>query len=93
MNKIALSIFLMIYPQFWFIAQNEVDALRYSQTTLVEQPGIYQWEELSDHLGADFSTISSNPAGLGLYKKSEFTITPSFYMGATKSDYNGNSTG
>jgi len=28
-------------------------------------------------LGADFSTLSSNPAGLGVFRKSEFIISPS----------------
>jgi hypothetical protein len=40
-------------------------------------------------LGADFSTLSSNPAGIGLYKKSEFSISPSIYFGNSKSMYNG----
>jgi len=41
--------------------------------------------------GADFSTSSSNPAGLGLYKSSEFTFSPSFYSGKTLSEYNNQS--
>lgn len=92
MNKIALSIFLIISTTVLVFAQNEVDALRYSQTTFGGTARYLSMGGAFSSLGADFSTISSNPAGLGLYKKSEFTITPSFYVGATKSDYNGNST-
>ena len=40
-------------------------------------------------LGADFSSLSSNPGGIGLYKKSEMTFTPSLYFGKTVSEYNG----
>jgi len=40
-------------------------------------------------LGADFSTLSSNPAGIGLYKKFEFSFTPAVYTGSTTSEYNG----
>jgi hypothetical protein len=40
-------------------------------------------------LGADFTSLSINPAGLGVYKSSEFTITPSFKHNSIKSTYNG----
>ncbi|MCF8268298.1 MAG: outer membrane protein transport protein, partial [Ignavibacteriales bacterium] len=40
-------------------------------------------------LGADFSNISANPAGLGLYKKSEFMLSPGFWIGKTESNFNG----
>ncbi len=32
-------------------------------------------------LGADFSSLSTNPAGLGTVRRSEFTLTPSFEIG------------
>jgi hypothetical protein len=40
-------------------------------------------------LGADFSTLSTNPAGIALFKKSEFTFSPSLFIGQTFSTYNG----
>jgi long-subunit fatty acid transport protein len=42
-------------------------------------------------LGADFSVLSINPAGIGIYKGSEISITPSIYTGKTISSYAGNS--
>ena len=39
-------------------------------------------------VGADFSCISTNPAGLGLYTSSELTVSPSFRMEHSSSDYN-----
>ena len=92
MNKIALSIFLAILTTGMLYSQNEVDALRYARTVPGGTARYMSMGGAFGSLGADFSTISSNPAGLGLYKKSEFTITPAFYMGSTKSEYNGNST-
>lgn len=69
-------------------AQNEVDAaLKYS---LLYPNGTARYLGMGGAygaLGADFSTLSSNPAGIGLYKRSEFSFTPSFYIGSTKSDY------
>jgi hypothetical protein len=68
-------------------AQNEVDALRYSQLI---PGGTARFNSLAGAfgaLGADFSTLSTNPAGLGVYKQSEFSFTPSLYLGKTTSTY------
>lgn len=40
-------------------------------------------------MGADFTTASTNPAGLGLYKSSEFIFTPAVHFGNVQSTYNG----
>lgn len=40
-------------------------------------------------LGADFSTLSTNPAGIGVYKKSEMTFSPSVGYTKTGADYLG----
>ena len=44
-------------------------------------------------LGGDYSSAFSNPAGLGMYNRSEFTITPGFTSSKTSSEYLGNTTG
>ena len=41
-------------------------------------------------LGGDFSTLSYNPAGIGLYQNSELTFTPSFSTTEVNSSLNGN---
>ncbi len=43
-------------------------------------------------LGGDYSSAVSNPAGLGMYNRSEFTITPGLNMFSSKSDYQGTTT-
>jgi hypothetical protein len=71
-------------------AQSDVDALRYS---MIGFGGTARYSGMGGAfgaIGADFSTISVNPAGLGVYRKSEFTFTPSLYTGKTSSTYNGN---
>jgi hypothetical protein len=40
-------------------------------------------------LGGDFSSALSNPAGLGMYNRSEVTVTPGFNLYGTESTYNG----
>ena len=43
-------------------------------------------------VGADFSAISINPAGLGFYTKGEFTITPNLQFSNTESIFQSNQT-
>jgi hypothetical protein len=42
-------------------------------------------------LGGDFSSLSINPAGIGVYRSSEFTITPNFSTGKVGSKFYGSS--
>ncbi len=42
---------------------------------------------LLDHWGGEFSSLSSNPAGIGMYQFSEFTFTPSLNINSAKSYY------
>ena len=89
MKKIAFIILILYSSQQVVQSQNEVDALRYSRTTFGGTARSMAMGGAFGALGADFSTLSSNPAGIGLYKKSEFTFTPSLYFGKTVSEYNG----
>ncbi|MBK7173368.1 MAG: hypothetical protein IPH84_09050 [Bacteroidales bacterium] len=71
------------------IAQDANDALRYS---LISYSGTARFMGLSGAygaLGADFSSLSQNPAGIALYRKSEFMITPGFYGASSEADYFG----
>jgi hypothetical protein len=43
-------------------------------------------------LGADFGTLSSNPAGLALFRSSELTVTPSLHFARTEATLPGNET-
>lgn len=68
---------------FIFIAVNAytqvvADAARFSQTQL---GGTARYIGVGGSLGAlggDFSVLSTNPAGLALFRRSEFVLTPSF---------------
>lgn len=41
-------------------------------------------------LGADFSTASSNPAGIGLFRSGEITVTPGLHYNISDATYQGN---
>ncbi len=69
-------------------AQNDADALRYSMI----QPGGGTARSLGaggafGALGADFSSLSINPAGIALYHGNEFTFSPQFESIHTSSSF------
>lgn len=80
---------ILIFSFFNAFSQDETDAFRYSQ---LSPTGTARFSSLAGSMGgfgADFSTLSSNPAGIGVYKRSEFTFSPSLYRAKTNSNYNG----
>jgi hypothetical protein len=71
-------------------AQNESDVLLY---TGLEYGGTSRFVGMGSSFGAlggDISSLATNPAGLGLYRHGEFTVTPSFVSSASSSTYYGN---
>lgn len=72
------------------LAQNEIDALRYSQTNFGGTARSIAVGGAFGALGADFSSASFNPAGLGLYRGNEIMITPGFNVTNHRSDFLGN---
>lgn len=71
---------IVLFSTVLLSAQTTADALRFSQfgvggtaRTVAIGGGI-------GALGADFAVASTNPAGIGAYRGSEFTMTPSLYL-------------
>ncbi|MEJ8801351.1 OmpP1/FadL family transporter [Pontibacter sp. H249] len=64
-------------------AQNEVDALRYTRLGINGSARIQGIGGAQTALGADISNISSNPAGLGMFRRSEFSISPGLQFNST----------
>lgn len=54
------------------------DALRFSQTNYGGSARFKAMGNAQIGVGGDISSLGSNPAGLGLYTKSEFVITPEY---------------
>ncbi len=63
-------------------AQDETDALRYSQLQFGGSARTLGIGGANVALGADYGSASSNPAGLGLYQKSEIQISPGVGLGS-----------
>jgi hypothetical protein len=73
----------------WLYAQTPDDALRLS---FDRNSGTARSLSLSNAMGAlggDYSSIGINPAGIAVYRSSEFTFTPSLHINTTSSDYYG----
>ncbi len=70
-------------------AQDEFDALRYGHTqTFGTARGMAIGGALGS-IGADFATLSVNPAGLGFYRKNDACISPQFTLNNNTSNYTG----
>lgn len=89
MKKVAISILTFLVLGLPASAQNELDALRFSMTDPGSTARFIGMGGAFGALGGDFSTLSLNPAGLGIYRSSEFTITPSMSYQSVQSGYFG----
>jgi len=88
MKNLSILI-LVLLATMQLQAQNEVDALRYSNLSLGGTARFMATGGAFGALGADISTLHTNPAGIGLYSTSEITISPTLFFGKTESKYNG----
>ena len=84
---VFLSSFISVFFALPAFAQYAGDAFRYSE---INQTGTARFQGLGGNhaaLGGDASTISGNPAGLGFYNRSEFSISPAVTNVNTDSRY------
>jgi len=72
-------------------AQNELDALRFSQVSSAATARSLSLGGAGGSIGGDFSSLSINPAGLGVYRNSEIMFTPTLRINSMKGDYLGSS--
>jgi len=73
-------------------AQDEIDAFRFSNTTVQGTARSMGFGNTLGSVGGDFSSLSVNPAGIGIYRSSEYMITPTIRINGVNGDYLGNST-
>ncbi|MBN2485530.1 MAG: outer membrane protein transport protein [Bacteroidales bacterium] len=90
MKKYIFSIVLLCSAGLLY-AQTHTDALRYSQHTIGGSARSVAMGGAFGALGADFSTLSTNPAGVAVYRGSELTFSPEIFIAGTSSQYFGNS--
>lgn len=88
MNK-YLNILLaagMAFP-LGVAAQNETDALRFGQVTSAATARSLGLGGAGGSYGADFSSLSINPAGIGVYRSSEIMVTPVLRLNSMNGTY------
>ncbi|MCP4312518.1 MAG: hypothetical protein GY790_14735 [Bacteroidetes bacterium] len=90
MRRDSIIALLMVCTFTTIQAQNETQALRYSMHNPFGTARYAAQGGAIAALGSDFSAVQANPAGLGFYRSSEFSFTPSLYWVNTSSDYMGN---
>jgi len=73
-------------------AQNVDDALRYSQVFYNGTARFNGMGGAFTSLGGDISSLGQNPAGIGVFRASELTVTPSLFNIKTTAGFHGNST-
>jgi hypothetical protein len=90
MKRLSYTVLTLLFGIQLIIAQNETDILRFSQNFNSGTARSVGMGGAVGALGGDFTSISVNPAGLGIYRSSEFTFTPSFNWNKTSSHFLGN---
>ncbi len=90
MKKLFI-IFAILASSGLLFAQNEVDGLRYSQLYNFGTARSSAMGGAFGALGGDFISLSTNPAGMGVYRHSELTFTPVINMNKVSADYYGSS--
>lgn len=91
MKKLSIIAVLLVGAFVSAEAQNEMQALRFSQYNPFGTARYAAQGGAISALGGDLSSIVTNPAGLGLYRSSEFSFSPSVYWVNTFSDFDGQS--
>jgi len=87
MKKIVISIMICILVLPAISAQDETDALRYSQNFLGGTARSVAMGGAFGALGGDFSSLSLNPAGIGVYRSTEISFTPVLFFNSTSTKY------
>jgi len=90
MKKIIIILSAALFFTLHVSAQNEEDALRYSRQFITGTARAVGMGGAMGAIGGDFTSLSINPAGIGVYRSSEFTISPSLNWNSTQSDFLGN---
>jgi hypothetical protein len=89
MKKFIIILTLSFLTPFFIQAQDLADALRYSSFQVQGTARAGGMGNAFGALGGDFTSVSINPAGLGLYRSSEFVFTPAFNKNDMETTYRG----
>jgi hypothetical protein len=89
MKSFIKIVALLIIVPFFVNAQNFTDALRYSSYNIQGTARAGAMGNAFGSLGGDYTSVSINPAGIGLYRGGELVLTPAFGQTKVETDYLG----
>jgi long-subunit fatty acid transport protein len=92
MKKITIVLASIFLTFSGILAQNVDDALRYSQIFYNGTARFMSMGGAFTAVGGDLSTLTQNPAGLGVFRSSEISITPQLFHSKTTAGFNGSTT-
>ena len=92
MNKIKNFLFLplIVMAGFFLNAQNSLDLQRYSGYSIIGTARTIGVGGAASAIGADFGSVSLNPASLAFYRKSDLGFTAGFRNFNTQTNHIGN---
>jgi len=90
-RKILLTVWLPLIIISSVPGQTAEEAFRYSSSFQIGTARNIAVGGVMGGLGADFSVLSTNPAGIARYKSTEFGVSPNIAFGNTTGEYLGNS--
>jgi hypothetical protein len=88
--KVLTTIIAISLTSMVGLAQNETDVFRYSNSHFGGSARYNALGGAMGAIGADFSSISVNPAGMGRYRTSDFTFSAGLNLTSGGSNWNGN---
>lgn len=92
MKRLSFVIVIILSISAGVIAQNVDDALRYSQIFYGGTARFMSMGGAFTAIGGDISSISQNPAGLGVFRSSEITLSPQLAHIKTNAGFYGRTT-
>lgn len=92
MKRLFSILLVIFFVPFKSHSQNDIDMLRYSQTTFGGDARFLAMGGSMGALGANLSTLNFNPAGMGLYRKGEFAVTAGMRFSNVEATHYGTST-
>jgi hypothetical protein len=91
MKRLYLTCFALAITLGISLAQDEYDALRYGRQYFGGSARVTGMAGSFGALGGDISSLSINPGGLGVFRSTEFSISPALSFDRTDATYLGSS--
>lgn len=89
--KLLFSVTALSLLSFPLVSQNDIDAIRYSQTFFGGTSRSKAMAGSFGALGADGSCMGNNPAGIGLYRKGDINLSLGLKFFSVEAIHNGTS--